>query len=84
MRQDPDETLKRKTLDLLFKMTNAANVAFVVDRLVQHLRATGDAHFRAELAERITQLAERCARHVAPSPAPRPRACRAAELGAGG
>ena len=59
--EDPDETLKRKTLDLLFAMTNATNVVFIVDTLVTHLRATTDVVFRASLTERLTQLAERYA-----------------------
>jgi len=59
--EDPDETLKRKTLELLFRMTNASNVVFVVDKLISHLRATTDTQFRAGLTEKITQLAERCA-----------------------
>lgn len=59
--EDNDETLKRKTLDLIFKMTNAANVVFVVDKLVLQLRQTTDVHFRTALVDRITQLAERYA-----------------------
>lgn len=59
--EDSDETLKRKTLDLLFRMTNATNVVFVVDKLIFHLRATSDVQFRASLTERLTQLAERYA-----------------------
>lgn len=59
--EDPDETLKRKTLDLLFRMTHASNVVFVVDKLLSHLRQTTDETFRASLTERITQLAERYA-----------------------
>ncbi|EOD28102.1 Adaptor protein complex 4, subunit epsilon, partial [Emiliania huxleyi CCMP1516] len=59
--EDPDETLKRKTLDLLYRMTNAGNVVFVVDKLISHLRETSDDAFRASLTERITQLAERYA-----------------------
>ena len=59
--EDPDETLKRKTLDLLFRMTNAANVVFVVDKLIFHLRGTTDVAFRASLTDRLTQLAERYA-----------------------
>eukprot|EP00001_Collodictyon_triciliatum_P016755 03141_5 len=59
--EDPDETLKRKTLDLLFKMTNPANVTFVVSRLIKYLRSTIDVYLRTELVSRITQLAERYA-----------------------
>ena len=59
--EDPDETLKRKTLDLLFRMTNATNVVFVVDKLLFHLRQTTDVQFRSSLTERLTQLAERYA-----------------------
>ena len=59
--EDPDETLKRKTLELLFRMTNASNVVFVVGKLLSHLHATSDVQFRAGLTEKITQLAERYA-----------------------
>lgn len=59
--EDPDETLKRKTLDLLFAMTNASNIIFVADTLLGHLRSTTDQTFRGGLVDRITQLAERSA-----------------------
>ena len=61
MHGGPRRTLKRKTLDLLFRMTNASNVVFVVDKLLYHLRDTTDVAFRTSLVERITQLAERYA-----------------------
>jgi len=59
--EDPDESLKRKTLDLLYRMTNPQNIKVVVDKLTFHLRTSVDTHLRQELVERITLLAERYA-----------------------
>jgi len=38
--EDPDDTLKRKTLDLLYRMINPVNVNFVVDKLMVSARAS--------------------------------------------
>lgn len=59
--EDPDETLKRKTLDLLFRMTNSVNVEFIVEKLLASLATATDDHFRTDLVNRITQCAERFA-----------------------
>jgi AP-4 complex subunit epsilon-1 len=59
--EDTDETLKRKTLDLLFKMTNSVNVEFIVDKLLASLATATDDHFRTDLVARITLCAERFA-----------------------
>ena len=59
--EDADETLKRKTLDLLFKMTNAVNVEFIVEKLLASLATATDDHFRTDLVARITLCAERFA-----------------------
>ncbi|KAF1335686.1 Ap-4 complex subunit epsilon, partial [Globisporangium splendens] len=59
--EDPDETLKRKTLDLLYRMTNPVNVEFISDKLTQFLRDASDVFLRTELVSRITQCAERYA-----------------------
>jgi len=37
---DPDETLKRKTLELLCKMTNPANVTVITQKLVEYVTET--------------------------------------------
>ena len=57
--EDQDETLKRKTLDLLYKMTNPMNVVVITEKLINYLRSTVDVYLRTELVSRITQLAER-------------------------
>ena len=59
--EDPDETLKRKTLDLLYRMINPVNVVVIVEKLVSHLAAATDPYLRTDLVERITQAAERFA-----------------------
>jgi len=59
--EDPDETLKRKTLDLLFRMTNPVNVQVVVGKLLFFLETAVDKFLRQDLVTRISQLAERYA-----------------------
>ena len=59
--EDPDETLKRKTLSLLYRMTNSVNVEFIVNKLLHSLETVTDEHFRTDLVGQITQCAERYA-----------------------
>ncbi len=59
--EDPDETIQRKTLDLLYRMTNPENCTIVVGKLTDYLRKSSDVYVRTELVARITQLAERYA-----------------------
>jgi len=59
--EDPDETLKRKTLSLLFRMTNSVNVEFIITKLLHSLENATDDHFRTDLVGQITQCAERYA-----------------------
>lgn len=59
--EDPDDTLKRRTLDLLYRMTNPVNVTVIVDKLMAHLKPAGDPFLRADLVARITAAAERYA-----------------------
>lgn len=33
--EDPDETLKRRTLDLLYSMVNPVNVEFITEKLLR-------------------------------------------------
>ena len=58
---DPDETLKRKTLELLCKMTNPANVTVITQKLVEYLTNSVDPFLRKDLVPRVVQLAERFA-----------------------
>lgn len=62
--EDTDESLQRKTMDLLIRMTTSKNVEFVVDRLIRSVTSTSDEHFKGELVSRIVTCAER----FAPSP----------------
>ena len=60
--EDTDDTLKKKTLNLLFKMTNPNNIRIIIEKLMNFLRsATFDPHLKEELATKISDVAERFA-----------------------
>ena len=43
-------------MNLLYKMTNSNNVTSIVDKLITHLKAATEAHFRKDLVMKITSL----------------------------
>jgi AP-4 complex subunit epsilon-1 len=59
--EDADETLQRKTLDLLYRMTNPVNVEFITEKLVDFLRGTTDLFLKQQLTTRVCSVAERYA-----------------------
>ena len=59
--ESPDETLKRETLLLLFKMTNGNNVEVIVEKLLHYLKMASDPHFKKDLVTKIMQLSEKFA-----------------------
>ena len=57
--EDTDDTLKIKTLDLLYKMTNNVNVEAIVERLLSYLKeAPIEASSRKDLVNKISNLGE--------------------------
>ena len=60
--EDSDETLKRKTLTLLYKMTNSGNVTVIIDKFTNILKsASFDGHLKQEIVGKIAELAEKFA-----------------------
>ena len=61
--EDSDDTLRRKTIELLSEMTNPANVVVVVEKLLSQLqeKELDDSHFKTDLVDRICSLSERFA-----------------------
>jgi len=59
--QDPDDTLKRKTFELLYKMTKSTNVEVIVDRMIDYMISINDNHYKTEIASRCVELAEQFA-----------------------
>jgi len=59
--ESTDETLKKETLELLFRMTNNVNVKFIVDKMIQNLKLSLDSSFKKNLIQKITTLTERYA-----------------------
>lgn len=56
---DPDETIQRMTLELLYTMTNPANVTVVAEKLLENLGTQADKFLREDLVNKITSLADR-------------------------
>lgn len=61
MTQDPDDTLKRKTFELLYKMTKSSNVEVIVDRMIDYMICIHDNHYKTYIAGRCVELAEQFA-----------------------
>lgn len=59
--EDPDDSLKRKTLDLLYKMTKSSNVEVIAERMISYMISINDSHYKTEIASRSIELAERFA-----------------------
>jgi AP-4 complex subunit epsilon-1 len=59
--EDPDESIRGKTLDLLYRMTKSHNVEVVVEKMIEFLKTSTDKHVRESTAARIGELAERYA-----------------------
>lgn len=59
--EDPDDTLKRKTFELLYKMTKSSNVEVIVDRMIDYMISINDSHYKTEIASRCVELAEQFA-----------------------
>ena len=57
--EDADDTLKIKTLDLLYRMTNNQNVEAIVEKLLSYLKeAPTESSVRKDLVIKINSLCE--------------------------
>lgn len=56
-----DFTIKRETLELLFRITNAQNVSVIVEKMLDFLRSSSDEHTIIHLAGKVAELAEKFA-----------------------
>ncbi|XP_054808762.1 AP-4 complex subunit epsilon-like [Prosopis cineraria] len=59
--EDPDDTLKRKTFELLYKMTKSSNVEVIVERMIDYMISISDSHYKTYIASRCVELAEQFA-----------------------
>ena len=59
--EDSDQTLKRKTLDLLVEITTVDNVEVVVEKLLGQLRVAPDTYWKRDLIRKVSRVAERYA-----------------------
>ncbi len=60
--EENDETLKKKTFDLLYKMTTMENVQVIIDKMMKYLKNTSlESSGKKDILNKITELAERFA-----------------------
>lgn len=58
--ESPDDSIRRKTIELLFHMTNPRNMPVIVSKMLERLRKSAtDSYLRAELVIKIATLAEK-------------------------
>ncbi|CAD8201080.1 unnamed protein product [Paramecium octaurelia] len=54
-----DDTLKKETLELLFKMTNEQNCEVIIQKLIHFLKTSSDTNFKKDLFVKISLLNEK-------------------------
>eukprot|EP00854_Cymbomonas_tetramitiformis_P010505 gene10505-12428_t len=59
--EDPDDSLRSKTMQLLYKMTKPGNIEVIVERMIQYLKAATDPLTKADTVSKVIELAERYA-----------------------
>ncbi|ONI20484.1 hypothetical protein PRUPE_2G018400 [Prunus persica] len=59
--EDPDDTLKRKTFELLYKMTKSSNAEVIVDPMIEYMISINDNHYKTYIGSRCVELAEQFA-----------------------
>lgn len=59
--EDIDDSIKVKTLDLLYEMCNNQNLHVIVSKMFKYLEETTDEYIRKDIVQRISQLSERFA-----------------------
>jgi len=56
--EDEDETLQRRTLDLLYKMTNLVHVKFITENLLQFCKRTTEPFLKEDITKKVCRLTE--------------------------
>ncbi|CAK59090.1 unnamed protein product (macronuclear) [Paramecium tetraurelia] len=54
-----DDTLKKETLELLFKMTNEQNCEVIIQKLIHFLKTSSDTNFKKDLFVKVSLLNEK-------------------------
>uniref|UniRef100_A0A8C6UTV6 AP-4 complex subunit epsilon n=1 Tax=Neogobius melanostomus TaxID=47308 RepID=A0A8C6UTV6_9GOBI len=55
----PDVIIKRETLELLFRITNAQNITVIVEKMLEFLHQSKDDHTTIDLVGKVAEIAEK-------------------------